>query len=240
MWGKRREVEPRSEVSEAAAEPVLASGVPEVSADGSTADAAKPAATPASTQPTLETEGSVSETAQQSPHEAEDTKAQLFWRTKLKAANFGNMVVLLANSPLHKHFSLADLEWLLIPPILHNQFVLVEGRMQTGQPVPVALVLWARVSQEVDARLTEKARYPIRLHLTEWKSGDHFWIIDAVGEKTVVNQVIAKLAKTAFAGKSFKTLRTCTSTARSEPTATTPAVDIRVDSAELPTTDAVD
>lgn len=116
------------------------------------------------------------------------------------------MVALLAHSPLHKHFSLADLEWLLVPPVMHNQFALVEGRLQTGQSVPLALVLWARVSQEVDARLTDKPRYPIRLHPTEWQSGDHFWIVDAVGEKAAVNQAIAKLAKAVFAGKPFKAL----------------------------------
>ncbi|MGC1587064.1 MAG: toxin-activating lysine-acyltransferase [Rhodomicrobium sp.] len=82
-----------------------------------------------------------------------------------------------------------------------------ELKQPNGQAVPAALVLWARVSAEVDARLPAAPRYPIRLHPNEWQSGDVFWIIDAVGERNAVQQCIEALAKTAFQGKEFKALQ---------------------------------
>ena len=109
-------------------------------------------------------------------------------------------------SPAHKHYSLADLEWLLIPALRLNQFLAAEVKLPNGQAVPAALVLWARVSAEVDARLSAGPRYPIRLHPNEWQSGDVIWIVDAVGERKAVQQCIEALTKTAFQGKPVKML----------------------------------
>ena len=135
-----------------------------------------------------------------------DEKAQQFWRGKLAAANLANAVALFLRSPAHRHYTLADLEWCLLPALGRGQFMVAEAKLPDGQAVPAALVLWARVSAEVDARLTAAPRYPIRLHLNEWQSGDVFWIIDAVGERNAVQQCIEALAKTVFKGNQIKVL----------------------------------
>ena len=142
----------------------------------------------------------------QAPASALDEKTQQFWRGKLATANFGGAVALFMRSPAHKHYTLADLEWLLIPPLRLNQFVAAEVKLPAGQAVPAALVLWARVSAEVDARLSATPSYPIRLHPNEWQSGDVFWIIDAVGERNSVQQCIEMLVKTVFQEKQFRML----------------------------------
>jgi hypothetical protein len=41
---------------------------------------------------------------------------------------------------------------------------------------------------------------------SEWRSGDVFWIIDAVGEQNTVQQCIEELGKTALQGKQVKML----------------------------------
>jgi len=82
--------------------------------------------------------------------------------------------------------------------------MVAEAKLANGLAVPVALALWARVSAEVDARLSPAPRYPIRLHPNEWQSGDVFWIIDALGEPKAVQQCIEALVKAAFQGKPFK------------------------------------
>jgi len=133
-----------------------------------------------------------------------DEKTQQFWRSKLHTANFGGAVALFMRSPAHNHYTLTDLEWLLIPALRLNQFMAAEVKLPDGQAVPAALVLWARVSAEVDARLSAAPRYPIRLHPNEWQSGDVFWIIDAVGERNSVQQCIEALIKTAFQGRQIK------------------------------------
>jgi cytolysin-activating lysine-acyltransferase len=119
---------------------------------------------------------------------------------------FGDMTALLAKSPAHKHFSLADLEWLLLPPVALNQFVLADTTLPNGQTMLTGFVQWARVAPDVDARLTQTQRYPVRLQPNEWRSGDILWIIDAVGVPNSVQQCVKTLTETAFQGKPFKML----------------------------------
>jgi hypothetical protein len=57
------------------------------------------------------------------------------------------------------------------------------------------------------ARLTQNQRYPVRLHPNGWRSGDVFWIIDAVGNPAMVRNIVGELAKNAFGGKQFKMLK---------------------------------
>ncbi|MGO9544655.1 MAG: toxin-activating lysine-acyltransferase [Rhodomicrobium sp.] len=137
---------------------------------------------------------------------AYDEKTQAFWRGKLATASFGGAISLFMRSPAHRHYTLSDLEWSLIPPLALNQFMMAEAKLPNGQAVPVALVLWARVSAEIDARLSAAPRYPIRLHPNEWQSGDVIWIIDAIGDPKAVQQGIEALTKTTFQGKQFKML----------------------------------
>ncbi len=141
------------------------------------------------------------------PSAASGEKTQAFWRGKLATANFGGAISLLMRSPAHRHYTLADLEWCLLPALGLNQFIVAEAKLPNGQAVPVALVLWARVSAEVDARLSAAPRYPIRLHPGEWQSGDVIWIIDAAGNLKAVQNIISELAKNAFGGKQLKMLR---------------------------------
>ena len=142
--------------------------------------------------------------AVQAPTSALDEKTQQFWRSKLHTANFGGAVALFMRSPAHKHYTLTDLEWCLLPALRLNQFMAAEVKLPNGQVVPAALVLWARVSAEVDGRLSAAPGYPIRLHPNEWQSGDVFWIVDAVGEPKAVQQCIEALNNSALQGKSFK------------------------------------
>src|SRR5947209_5511459 len=102
--------------------------------------------------------------------------------SKLFAASIGDMVVLLSRSPAHKHFSLADIEWLVLPPVIARQFYVVEAAdKERGFRAPIAAVTWAFVSEEIDQRLTEQIDGRVRLRPEEWKSGKMAWIIDAIG-----------------------------------------------------------
>jgi cytolysin-activating lysine-acyltransferase len=103
--------------------------------------------------------------------------------SKLVAASIGDMVVVLSRSPAHKHYSLADIEWMVMPPVAAGQFYVVEATdKERGFRVPIAAVTWAFVSQDIDARLREGAGQRVRLRPDEWKSGEIGWLIDAVGE----------------------------------------------------------
>lgn len=126
-------------------------------------------------------------------------------RTKLMAAAFGEIVSVLMRSPHYKHYSLTDLEWLVVPPLLNNQFSLAEAQTKEGGlAAPVGVALWASVSEEVDQKLTEGLDRPIRLRPDEWRSGDILWMVDAVGAPQTVNALLERLGSTAFQNKPFK------------------------------------
>ncbi len=199
MWGRRRETQAEAADAAAQSQAPISAAVPA----GGTAPETE-------TSPSLGEESSrPCRRGSRGSNDAPpilDEKAQQFWRGKLAAANLANAVALFLRSPAHRHYTLADLEWCLLPALALNQFMAAEVKLPDGQAMPVALVLWARVSAEVDARLTAAPRYPIRLHLNEWQSGDVFWIIDAVGERNAVQQCIEALAKTVFKGNQIKVL----------------------------------
>lgn len=109
-------------------------------------------------------------------------------------------------SASHKHYSLSDLEWLLVPPLLLNQFTLLSGKPKDGPDVavPLGLALWAKVSEEVDKKLAANLTQPLRLRPDEWASGDIRWLIDVVGPPEAAKLMVAQLRQTALKSKAVK------------------------------------
>jgi cytolysin-activating lysine-acyltransferase len=137
----------------------------------------------------------------------EDMREKL--RSKLMMATFGEIVSLMVKSPAHKHYSLLDLEWLVIPPLLGNQFLLAEARLKNRPAsVPMGGVFWARVSPAVDARLSSEIGDVLRLHPSEWKSGDIYWLISLFGDKRAAGGLISRLRETVFKDQPFKVIGT--------------------------------
>jgi cytolysin-activating lysine-acyltransferase len=91
---------------------------------------------------------------------------------KTISAVLGEIVWLMSQSPEFKQYLISDLEWLVMPPILLRQFRLFyhEGR-------PAAVVLSARVSPEVEARLEAGAP---TLRPDDWKSGEKVRVVKVI------------------------------------------------------------
>ena len=86
----------------------------------------------------------------------------------------GEMTWLLTQSPLHRAFSIGDLEWLVMPALIHEQFYLFRDGQQ-----PVGLAMWAKCTPEGVAKLDKGMIEPEnRLTLEEWASGDQVWLVD--------------------------------------------------------------
>ncbi len=121
---------------------------------------------------------------------------------------FGEIVALLSRSSYFRHMSLVDLEWLVIPPLMHNQVSTVRGKVkdQEGLTIPLGLALWARVSEEVDKKLEaqKQANAPFRLAPQEWKSGNIPWLLAVVAPKEVGQALVEKLESTMAKGTSIK------------------------------------
>lgn len=88
----------------------------------------------------------------------------------------GEMTWLLTQSPLHRALSIGDLEWLVMPALIHQQFYLFRDGDQ-----PVGLAMWARCTPEAAAKLDRGMIEPEnRLTLEEWTAGDQTWLVDLV------------------------------------------------------------
>ena len=126
-------------------------------------------------------------------------------QSRLVSSQFGNMVTVMMQSPHHKDVRLSELHDRLVPPLLTNQFRLAEARKKnSGTSIPVALILWARVSDAVHQRMVAQLDSPFELTKDEWQSGDNYWIIDAVGSERFLAPILSELRATEFAGKTVR------------------------------------
>ncbi|PQA87546.1 toxin-activating lysine-acyltransferase [Hyphococcus luteus] len=118
----------------------------------------------------------------------------------------GEITWLMSQSPTHKHFAIGDLEWLVMPAILLEQFRVFHGEKQ-----PVGFALWAQFSEEAEARFKAQveAGQGARLRPQEWKSGDRLWLVDLVApqatpENKLVEAMLADLVQNVFGQRKFK------------------------------------
>ena len=88
----------------------------------------------------------------------------------------GEMTWLLSQSPLHRVMAIGDLEWLVMPALLAEQFYIFRDGNQ-----PVGLALWARTTEAGAAKLDKGMIEPEnRLTLDEWQNGDRIWLVDLI------------------------------------------------------------
>jgi cytolysin-activating lysine-acyltransferase len=118
----------------------------------------------------------------------------------------GELTWLLSQSPAHKHFAIGDLEWLVMPAILLEQF-----RVFHGPKHPLGFALWAEFSEEAEKRFLEQidAGRGARLMPQDWKSGDRLWLIELVApfatpENKLQEAMLADLVENVFKGRKFK------------------------------------
>lgn len=132
------------------------------------------------------------------------------------AQSFAQIVAVLMRDQNFRKMRLADLEWLVLPPVMAGQFRLAQapspvgrvkgkdGSEQGGVLVPIAVALWARVSDAIDKALSENLDKPVRLRPNEWASGDNIWLMAVAGDQRAVPKFLEQLAKTEFKGQRVK------------------------------------
>lgn len=116
----------------------------------------------------------------------------------------GEMTWLMTQSLLHKAMNIGDLEWLVMPPLIHEQFYLFRDGQQ-----PVGLALWAKCGPEAARKLEGGMIEPEnRLTLEEWANGDEIWLVDLIAPFADAQNrhrevMIADLISGPLAGKAF-------------------------------------
>jgi hemolysin-activating ACP:hemolysin acyltransferase len=125
--------------------------------------------------------------------------------SKLVAASVGDIAVVFSRSPAHKHYSLADIEWMILPPVFNGQFYVAEAASaESGFRAPIAIATWAFVSEEVDHRLCADSAPRVRLRPDEWKGGEIAWIVDLAGNPRGVAGALQWLKSGPFKDKDAK------------------------------------
>jgi hemolysin-activating ACP:hemolysin acyltransferase len=116
----------------------------------------------------------------------------------------GQIVSVLMRSPQHKHYSLADLEWLVWPAVASGQFRIVQAQQAAGTAAaPVGVALWATVSADADKKLSDLTE-PARLRPNEWRSGNFPWLMELVCDARVQQALLKDLGETTFKGRAIK------------------------------------
>ena len=130
------------------------------------------------------------------------------------AESFAQIVGVLMRDKHFRSATLADLEWLVIPPLLARQFGVAHAAVSdpatggkaapaaAGQRLmPVAVALWARVSDRLDKALCDTSTEPPRLRAADWTSGDNIWIMAAAGDHRAIPTFLGQLAAKDFKGR---------------------------------------
>jgi hemolysin-activating ACP:hemolysin acyltransferase len=128
------------------------------------------------------------------------------------AQSFAQIVAVLMRDANFRNMRLSDLEWLVLPPVMAGQFRLAQapsphgrakgaGGADGGVLVPVAVALWARVSDAIDKGLSENLDKPVRLRPNEWACGDNVWLMAVAGDQRAVPKFLERLAETEFKGQ---------------------------------------
>ena len=138
------------------------------------------------------------------------------------AQSFSQIIAVLMRDQNFKNMRLADLEWLVLPPVMAGQYRLAHmpAPPRQGQPakpagapkaaadktplVPVAVALWARVSPQIDKGLSENLDKPVRLRANQWASGNVIWLMVVAGERRAIPKFLEQLKESDFKGQDVK------------------------------------
>ena len=117
----------------------------------------------------------------------------------------GEMTWLLTQSPLHRALLIGDLEWLIMPALMFQQFYIFRDGGK-----PVGLALWAKCNAVAEGKLDRGMIEPEnRLTPEEWQSGETIWLVDLVAPFADVTNnhreiMIADLISGPLSGQVFK------------------------------------
>jgi hemolysin-activating ACP:hemolysin acyltransferase len=115
------------------------------------------------------------------------------------------IVMMMLRSPNYRHYSLSDLEWLVLPPLMLGQIAMAGTRPDPNDAdLPLAVMFWATVSPEVDMRISSNLSAPIRLRPDEWRSGEILWLADMLGDMSAGHSLIKNVLTTTLAGRTLR------------------------------------
>jgi len=96
------------------------------------------------------------------------------------AATYGEAAWLLGQSPMHRQLKIADLDWLIMPPLVLGQLRVFRVGDSPAGPRPFALAMWAWLTDDTAKDLLDKGR----IAPDQWRAGtDVMDVVRAQQEK---------------------------------------------------------
>lgn len=123
-------------------------------------------------------------------------------RSRATATALGEVIGALLRSDRHRRLRLQDIEGRFVPAMVLGQFAVAHAQVPSrpGETAPVAVIIWAMVSEAVDARLQRETGFPLTLGRDEWRSGNIAWIVDAAGPREAVHELVRQLSTQVLRG----------------------------------------
>ncbi|WP_052341321.1 toxin-activating lysine-acyltransferase [Salinarimonas rosea] len=123
----------------------------------------------------------------------------------------GQVTLALAGLPRYRHQSLADLQSLVLEPLVRDRIAIATPRAGEGDESAekpsvdlgalAGIAIWASVSPEVDAKIREQIKagvFPVRLKPEDWASGDAVWLLDVIApNQRLATSVLANFRQVA-------------------------------------------
>ena len=133
-------------------------------------------------------------------------------RQERMAQNFSHIIAVMMRDRQFRSMPLSDLEWLVLPPVMAGQYKIGQAPKKQSAPdqtergivIPAAAALWARVSPNLDKKLSENPDPQFRLRFDEWASGDAIWLMAVAGDERIVQNLLQQLQATEFKGQPVK------------------------------------
>lgn len=121
-------------------------------------------------------------------------------------SNFGQIVAIAMHSPHSQAMPIGELKVRVAPAVASGQFMLAGKRYaKSGFVTPTTALLWAQVTPDVDARLSNVAQPGSgMLAAGEWSGGDNIWLVEAFGERALLPKMIESLGQSTWKGKTIK------------------------------------
>ncbi|MBS0244810.1 MAG: toxin-activating lysine-acyltransferase [Proteobacteria bacterium] len=148
--------------------------------------------------------GAASPSGHQTPNAPADAASRAAATKRLYTAA-GEIVSVLMRSPETRALTLGQLEALIGPALNTGQFLVAEAQSKAdGSVAPMATVLWATVSAEVDQRLSAQPDQPFQLAPNEWRSGEVPWLVLLAGDQRLIGPMLKALQDNALRGCPLK------------------------------------
>lgn len=112
----------------------------------------------------------------------------------------GQLVALMAASPIHREWTVSDFGRLIVPPLLLGQHAIVRVNSRV-----VAWGSWALLDEEAEEGYVSGTR---KLQASDWRIGDRLWIVDAVAPwghaRDLTAAMHAELTRRGMAGRTIR------------------------------------